>query len=79
MRKKIASATFAIKSEKIFVQLKLEKLLMIRLLKGILTWGNSSNNKLGNLFKLWKKAVRVLADKEHIQIQYFHNFKFSNF
>ena len=32
-----------------------------------MVWGSSTNNKIGKLFKLQKKAIRTLSDKGYSQ------------
>ena len=65
---KLSSAIFALKSVKKILSLNIRKIVYESLIKsqleyGILAWGSSTNNKIGKLFKLQKKAIRTLSDK----------------
>ena len=64
---KLSSAIFALKSVKKILPLNIRKIVYESFVKsqleyGILAWGSSTNNKIGKLFKLQKKAIQTLSD-----------------
>lgn len=65
---KVSSAIFALNSIKHILPLNIRKVVYDSLVKshleyGILAWGASKNNRIGKLYQLQKKAIRVLSDK----------------